>query len=64
MALADPPVSDRLAGLRREIEQPQGVADRNPALADLACDRLVSEAEPIDQLAIRERGLDRVQVSR
>ena len=54
VALADAALDDGLACLRGEVEQAQGVADGDPALADLAGDRLVGQTESIDQLAVGE----------
>ncbi len=62
VTLADAAVDDRLSRLGRQIEQPQRVADGDPALADLAGDRLVRQSEPIDELAVGEGGVDRVQI--
>ena len=47
---------------RRELEQPQRVGDRRAALADPGRDLVVREREVLDQLLVRGRFLERVQL--
>src|SRR5690606_1944031 len=58
----DSSVDDRLARLRRELEQAERVAHRDAALAHLVSDRFVGQAESIDELPVGERRLDRIEV--
>ena len=48
--------------VRVEVEQPQGVRDRGAGLADTVADLLLRQAELVDELAVGERLLDRVEV--
>ena len=52
----------QLLDRRRQLEQPQGVGDGRPALADPVGDLLVGEAEVLDQLLVGRRLLERVEV--
>ena len=47
---------------RRELEQPQGVRDRRPALADPGRDVVVGEREVLDELLIGRGFFERVQL--
>ena len=47
---------------RRELQEPQRVGDRHPALADARCHVVVGEREILDQLLIRARLLERIQL--
>ena len=53
---------DRGLDVRMKIEQPKRVRHGRPCLADPVGDLLLGEPELIDQLAIRERLVDRVEI--
>ena len=62
MAHAERAVLQAPLDRRRELQQPQRVRDRRPALADTGRDLVVGEREILDQLLIRGGFLERVQL--
>jgi hypothetical protein len=47
---------------RRELEETEGVRDRGPGFADPVCHLVVSEIEVFDELLVRCRFIERVQI--
>ena len=62
MTHREPALVHQLLDRRWELEQPERVGDRRAALADLRGDRLVGKPEVLDQLLVRRRLLERVEV--
>ena len=62
MAFAEPAVRDRLLDAGRKLEQAEGVRDRRSGPPDARRDLVLAEAELVDQLAVRFRGLERIEI--
>ena len=62
VALRDPPLPDGRLDGRVEIEEAKGVGDRGTRLADAIGDLLLGQAELVDQLAVGEGLVDRIEV--
>ena len=62
VALGQPAVRDRGLDVGVEIEEAEGVRDRRPRLADALRDVLLGEPELLDELAVGQRLVDRVEV--
>src|SRR4030088_363690 len=55
-------VLDEFLDRRRQLEQPEGVRDRHAAAPHARRDLLVRELEVLDELLVRGRFLERVEV--
>ena len=62
MAGGQPAFADESLDGRRQLEEAQGVGDRDPAPADPARELVVGEPEVLDQLLVGAGLLERVQV--
>jgi hypothetical protein len=62
MALRQPAIRDRRLHVGMQVEQAQRVRDRGPCLAHSLRDVFLGQAELLDQLAVGERLVDRVEV--
>ena len=62
MALAEAAVRDRGLHAGRQVEEAESVRDRRSCATDAVRDFLLAEPELLDQLAVRLRGLERIEI--